>query len=73
MSNIKRFVVRNDSTRFIEFEANTTDEIYEFLKTKDLGLDGYYIECRVDDIEIHSNEFTEAFEDGECPGDLQFF
>jgi len=70
---MKRFIARNDSSRQIEFEADSTQEIYDFLKTKDLGLDGYYIECRVDDIEIHSNEFTDAFEEGESPKDLQFF
>lgn len=73
MKRIKRFIARNDSTQLIEFEANTTSKIYKFLLTKDLGLEGYYIECRVDDIEIHSNEFTEAFENNENPEDLQFF
>ena len=68
----KRFRVKNYRDEIV-FKADTTQEIYEFLERQDLGLNSYLIECLVDDIEIDADEFLEAFRDGECPGDLQFF
>ena len=70
---MKRFRARNTDSGFIDFRADTTKEIFEWLQTRELGLVSYMIECAEDDIEIFDREFMEAFESGECPGDLQFF
>lgn len=68
----KRFRV-HDWENCVVFKADTTEEVFQWLKKQDLGLASFRIECLVDDIEIDSEEFMQAFYDGECPGDLQFF
>lgn len=70
---IKRFRIF-DYERYILFKGTTTRECYDFIKNKlDLRFGVYWIEDVVDDIELPVREFFEAFEEGECPGDLQFF
>lgn len=58
----------------IVYKADTTQECYEFLqKQNDLKEYQYYIEDLEDDIFVWSDEFIQAFKEGECPQDLQFF
>ena len=72
---MKRFrIKKDDSISFIEFKADTTQEIYDYiLKSDPLNLECYLIDCVVDDMEINCREFRQSFEDGECPFDLSFF
>jgi len=56
------------------FKANSTEEIYQWLKKNPLYVVGYTIGCIVDNVDwIQADEFVESFHSGECPGDLQFF
>lgn len=74
---MKRFRVISDMSSSSLFKANTTDEIYSWMfenfNDKVDELDGKTIECLEDEIEVSAKEFWLAFEEGECPGDLQFF
>jgi hypothetical protein len=73
---MKRFKVRKTDGGYdntIVFNADTTQECYNYLLKQDMGLNSFMVECNVDDIEIDADEFMEAFREGECPMDLQFF
>ncbi len=67
-------IKKDDSMSHIEFKANTTQEIYNYIEKQDpLNLESYMIDCTVDDIEVDCQEFRVAFREGECPADLSFF
>lgn len=71
---MKRFRILNQRDGFVEFKAETTQEIFDQLNTKlDTALESYMIDDVIDDIEVSDIDFLAAFYDGECPGDLQFF
>lgn len=70
---MRRFRARSIRDQLIKYEADTTDEIHDYLRTKDLEGEHYQVECMVDDIIISDTEFMKAFADGEMPGDLSFF
>lgn len=66
-----RFIVR-DTRNEIVFENDETIQIYNYLKDK-IALDEFYVECTVDDIEVHSDDFCKAFSDSKNPTDLTIF
>lgn len=70
----KRFRVFNRELQSSPFRADTTKEIFDWLKKQDSLLIGdLFIDCTVDDIEVDAQEFIDVWEQGERPGDLQFF
>lgn len=66
-----RFKVKNTS-QVVVFESNETIKIYVYLKDK-IALDEFYVECTVDDIEVHSDDFCDTFRKGKNPLDLTNF
>ena len=69
---MKRFRVL-DFQRNVVFKSETTEACFKYLKTQDMGLSSFSVEDVVDDIEVDADDFVKAFDDGEDPGDLQFF
>jgi len=67
----KRFRVL-DYQRCIVYKSDYTQDCYEYIKNSHNDLISYIYDIE-DDITIDVDEFTQAFEEGECPGDLQFF
>ncbi len=71
---MKRFIIRNNDSYLIEYESETTEDVYKWLcETIDETSNGFTIEDREDDIRVNHGEFISAFNDGERPRDLQFF
>lgn len=68
-----RFRIFNVDKQKLVGKFDTTERAYEFAKGLDRGLNYYFIDCTVDDIEVPLDDFMEAWEAGEMPGDLQHF
>lgn len=73
MAEIKRFRIFNSDEQILVGKYATTLEAYGAMKKLNHGLAHYFIDDVVDDIEVSSDEFIEAFERGEHPIDLQRF
>jgi len=69
---MKRFRIRDWENRIL-FKANTTLECYTFLKQQPASAVICTIDDLVEDTEIDSDTFIEAFDGGELPEDLSFF
>lgn len=67
----KRFRIFDIENQSCPAKFDTTEECYKFLKDKDR--ENFFVDCVIDDIEVDAERFCEAFDDGELPGDLQFF
>jgi hypothetical protein len=71
---IKRFRVRDAEGNLPLFKADTTQKCYDYLLTVNSVNKNFTVEDVEDDIDwITADEFIEAFKEGECPMDLQFF
>ena len=72
---MKRFKIIDPSGRTPNTKYDTIKEVVEDLQgsKRDLGLQTYYVECLVDEIEIEADELMQAWENGERPEDLQMF
>jgi hypothetical protein len=68
---MKRFKVTEDDNEVASF--NSLKEAVNWLKQQDLESHSYYVGCAIDDVEVHSDDILDAFENGESPEDLQFF
>ena len=72
---MKRFRVTED----LDFETvvakfDTLDEVVKYCYSrKDISPSYLNVECLVDDIKIDCDQLLGIWEDGERPGDLQFF
>lgn len=55
------------------YKADTLQQIVEWLLTKDMSLEEYWIEDLKDDIEVIADELLSAWNEGERPRDLQMF
>jgi hypothetical protein len=53
--------------------ADTTQAIFSFLLSSQHDKSELIVRDLIDDIFVDVPEFMQAFEEGECPGDLQFF
>lgn len=72
---MKRFKITDPSERTSPSFHDTIKEVVNELnsKNRDTSLQTYWIECRIDDIEVTSDELLNAWNDGERPEDLQMF
>lgn len=70
---IKRFRIFDADSQSLVGKYDTTEEVYNALKSLDHGLGYYFVDCVADDIEVPADEFMEAWERGERFEDLQFF
>lgn len=71
---VKRFRVFNTEYQTRVFEADTTNEVADFFSKQDVTtLEEFFVDCVIDDIEVTANDFMEVWNEGERPGDLQFF
>jgi len=55
------------------YKCDTLKQVVEWLKTKDMGLEEYWVEDLKDDIEVIADELLSAWKDSERPKDLQMF
>jgi len=69
---MKRFKIHDWKGSTI-FESATTEEVYNEIKSKEMVSEEINIYCGIDEITIEGAEFVQSFDEGECPGDLQFF
>jgi len=72
---MRRFKIIDPSGRTRNLSYDTLKEVVEDLQgpNRDLGLQTYYVECSVDDIEIEADELLSAWKEGEMHQDLQMF
>ena len=68
---MKKFRILED--RSVVNKFNTLQDCVDWLNKKELGLHSYYVEDLEEDIEVHSDEIIECFNEGETPIDLTFF
>lgn len=81
MSQLKRFRVKDSNYQEVAAKFDTTEECYHFIKnggsiSNPIGLqvtNELMVEDVQEDIQVSGNEFVRVFDEGECPGDLDFF
>jgi len=69
---MKRFKIHDWKGSTI-FESTTTEGIYTQIKKENMIPEEINIYCGIDEITTEGAEFVQSFDEGECPGDLQFF
>lgn len=69
---MKRFKIHDWKGSTI-FESATTEGINNEIRLKEMSPREITVYCGIDEITIEGLEFVESFDEGECPGDLQFF
>ncbi|MCK5614193.1 hypothetical protein KAR91_70665 [Candidatus Pacearchaeota archaeon] len=74
--NIKQFRII-DSDRNVCWKFDTLQQVADCLfnisYTQCKAINIYQIECVKDDVIVSATEVLQAYDEGECPGDLQFF
>lgn len=71
----KRFKLIDNDSNLTVFRASTTEEInaYAIKDGMYANINGFRVEDTEEDGFVDLDEFTEAFANGESPGDLSFF
>jgi hypothetical protein len=75
IKRFKRFKIVDPSGRTENTTYDTIEEVVKDLTSnkRDMSLQTYYVECRVDDIEVPADDLIQAWNEGERPEDLQMF
>lgn len=67
-----RFKITTESNDIVS-KHETTEQVYSTLLKLDTSLNRYFITDVYEDIEVDADDFVQAWQDGERPGDLQMF
>jgi len=72
MAEVQKFRIREYQGQIV-YRCDTLRQVEQWLFSRDMGLEKYYVEDVVDDIEVDADEVLEAWREGERYEDLQGF